>query len=297
MPAEMGVRGRTRAADCIALTKPGITAVVAMTSLFGFLLGARFAGRGLDWSLLLHTLLGTALASAGAGTLNMVLEVAEDSLMDRTKDRPLPRGRLRPEGAFLAGILLSSAGVAHLAGSVGILPAFAAGMSLMLYLAVYTPMKKTSPACALVGAASGALPPLIGWTAARGSVGPEGWSLFLVLFVWQFPHLLALWWMHRGDYARAGFKMMPVPDVEGRLTSRLAFGSTIVLLGASLVPFHLGLSGGWYVPSALLLGTAFSGFAFRFLSRRDRAAARNVFLASVIYIPALLAAMVMGGAA
>lgn len=293
-----------RLPDYLALTKPGITVVVLMTTLTGFMLASPVSfvpGPGsflpyfsLNWTVLLHTILGTALISAGAGALNMLLEVESDALMRRTKNRPLPSGRLYPEEAFFLGLLSAAIGIVHIAAMVNLSASFIAAVSLMLYLVFYTPMKKSTAFCIIIGAVSGALPPLIGWIAAKGSLTFEGWSLFLILFVWQFPHLLALGWSYRDDYVRANFKMIITSDFGGRVTGWFALISCLILLPVSWVPFWFGLSGIVYLYGSTILGFFFAATSFYFLIHRSDVSAKFLFLTSVLYMPLLLILMIFG---
>jgi len=278
--------------DFIILTKPRITLMVILTTAFGFHLAK--AGP-LNVELLVNTLIGTALSCAGAGALNMVLERRADGLMKRTMNRPVPAGRM-PAGTALAfGGMLATAGVILLAAKVNALTAGLSAATLVLYLAIYTPLKPRTSVSTIVGAVPGALPPLMGWTAATGSLAPGGWLLFGVLFFWQLPHFLALAWMYRDDYAAAGFPMLPVTDPEGESTARQILLQTCALVFVSLVPVWFGLAGGMYFASAAALGVGFLAFGVAFSLVRSRVRARRVFLASLAYLPAQLALLAYFG--
>ncbi len=269
------------------MTKPGVMGVVLMTTLFGFFLGSsRF-----DWGLLFHTLFGTAFVAAGAGILNMLLEIEPDALMDRTKNRPLPAGLIPAHHAFFLGSFSASFGIIHLCLSVGNLAGFISALSLILYLVFYTPLKLTSNMCTAVGSVAGALPPLIGFAASSGHLSLGAWSVFAILFLWQFPHLLALAWMYKDDYSKAGFKMVPIPDNSGTSTAKISLLFSVFLLAASLLPYFIHMSGPIYAVCALLLSGIFLMHAIRFSQKKDLPSARKLFIASIMYMPFLLAVM------
>jgi protoheme IX farnesyltransferase len=272
------------------LFKARLTTLVLITTAVGFHLGSVGA---LNLALLAHTLAGTALLAAGAAALNQLMERDHDAKMRRTEDRPLPSGRLRPESVLRVGVLSATLGLGWLALAVNALTAGLGATTLLLYLFLYTPLKRVTPLNTLVGAIPGALPPLMGWTAARGSVEAGGWSLFAILACWQVPHFLAIAWLHREDYARAGFAMLPVSDAEGRCTSSLALWHALGLVPVSLLPFALSQVGTSYLIGALGLGLVFAGTAFRFWRHVSPTAARRLFYVSILYLPLLLALMVM----
>jgi heme o synthase len=276
--------GRTAASDWIELTKPRITTMVVFTTMVGFVTGSPGP---VAFAALFATLAGTALVAAGAAVLNQVLERRTDALMWRTRNRPLPAGRVSPIDATLFGTLLSASGLAALSWLSGALSAAVAAVTLSSYLGVYTPLKRRTSLATLVGAVPGALPPVIGWAAARGSLDGGAAVLFGILFFWQVPHFLAIAWLYRDDYARAGFPMLPVVDHEGTLTARQAVLHSLALLLVSLAPGATGMAGSGYLVSAFVLGTALTLFAVRLASARDLAAARALFVASVFYLPAL----------
>ena len=284
MRAAVAVSARTLVADRIELAKPRITAMVVFTAFVGFVMGSAGPARG---ALLAATLVGTGLVAAGAAVLNQVLERDTDALMERTRLRPLPSGRVQPLEAVLFGALVTLAGLGLLLWACGALPASVALATWASYLFLYTPLKRRTPLATLVGAVPGALPPVIGWTAASGSLAPGAYILFAILFLWQVPHFLAIAWLYRDDYAKAGFPMLPVVDREGTFTARQAVLHSLALLLVSLFPVAAGMVGIAYPAGAFLLGAALTLFALRLLSARDLPAARGLFLASVLYLPAL----------
>jgi protoheme IX farnesyltransferase len=271
--------------DFIALTKPRITLMVVLTALFGFYLATPGP---VDVALLVNLLAGTALSCAGAGVLNMAMERRADGAMLRTRNRPVPAGRIPMGTAVSFGGILATAGVALLAVKVNGLTAALSGATLALYLLVYTPLKARTSLCTVIGAIPGALPPVMGWAAARGTLDPGAWALFGVLFFWQLPHFLAIAWMYREDYARAGYPMLPVVDPEGGSTARQVVLQTLALVLISLAPFSLGLAGRTYLAGAAALGAAFLAFGLAFALVRSRERARRLFLASLAYLPGLL---------
>jgi len=275
--------------DILELVKARLSFLVLITTLVGFLI----AWRGpFDWVLLSATLLGTALCAGGAAALNQWWERDLDSRMKRTRGRPLPSGRMSPQDALLFGLLFSVTGIAILALFANPRAAFLAFATIAIYILVYTPMKRMSSLNTLVGAIPGALPPLIGWVAARGKSGLEGGLLFATLFFWQMPHFLAIAWMYREDYKAGGCIMLTDADEDGSTTARQALLYSICLLVVTLLPGVLGFNSAIYFFGALLLGGAFSAFAAVFLLRRDRPSARNLFFASILYLPLLLGLLV-----
>jgi protoheme IX farnesyltransferase len=272
------------------LFKLRLTTLVLLTTLVGFYIGWRTS---MAYMLLLNTMLGTALVAMGAAALNQYLEREYDAKMWRTEDRPIPSGRMTPEGALIIGGVCGGAGLIYLTLAVNPLTGLLGAITLGSYLFVYTPLKRVTTLNTIIGAIPGALPPLMGWTAARGTITVEGWSLFAILFFWQLPHFLAIAWMYRDDYERAGFVMLPVVDPQGERTGRQALSHTLGLLPISLIPFLLGLVGRVYLGGALILGVAFVWSAFRFMRQTDLARARKLFYASILYLPLLLALMVL----
>jgi protoheme IX farnesyltransferase len=274
----------------VELTKPRITSLVVLTAWLGFSLAAPGQSFGRNWWL---TIIGTALVSAGASALNEYLERDLDARMRRTQTRPLPENRLTPELALGFGVLLSIGGMALLFFRLNPLTAFLAAVSEASYLFLYTPLKTRTALCTLVGAIPGAIPPMMGWTGARGSLAPAAWVLFAILFLWQLPHFLAIAWMYREDYARAGFPMLPVVDPEGGSTARMIVLYTTMLIPVTLLPARIGLTGSSYFYGALGLGVAFLIFGAITAFFRTPAHARRLLLASVFYLPALLTWMVL----
>ena len=276
---------RQRLFEYAELTKPRLTALVLVTAAAGFWMGMRSMAQ-LSW--LVPLLFGIALAVGGANALNQWSERVPDSLMQRTKRRPLPSGRLHPEEARRFGLLLSIGGVLCLAVFVNLLTAALTTLSIASYVFFYTPLKRMTPLCTLVGAIPGALPPLIGWAGARAALSIEAWALFAILFVWQLPHFLAIAMLYRDDYARAGFQMLPVLDGDGMATARETVLYGLVLLPVSLFPAFLGLAGWAYFLSAFLLSTMLFLISVRAALRRSMASTRQLFHASVLYLPLLL---------
>jgi heme o synthase len=283
-----------RWADYLELTKPRVTSLVLVTTLVGFYLGSQ---GGIDWLLLLNTLLGTALVAAGTSAFNQYVEREADGRMLRTRGRPLPAGRMEPLPALFFASVVSAAGLLHLALTVNLLTALLAALTLGSYILVYTPLKRVTSLCTLIGAIPGALPPLGGWTAAQGSVGGGGLTLFAILFVWQLPHSLAIASMYREDYARGGFAVLPVVDPEGGSTARQILAHCLLLLPVSLVPSVIGITGAAYFYGAVILGLGFAIAALPVVARGTVRAARRLLLVSVIYLPLLLALMALDRAA
>ncbi len=276
---------RSRLADYLVLVKARLSLMVLFTVAVGFILGA---GGTPDWLLLVHTLVGTGLVAAGASALNQLLERDADALMERTQDRPVPAGRIDRSEALRFGVLTSVAGFLYLAILVNPLTSFLAVVTLASYLFAYTPLKRVTAWNTLVGAIPGALPPVMGWAAATGGIDAGAASLFLIVFLWQFPHFWAIAWLYREDYARAGMKMVPILDrEEGRMTGRLMVHHCLLLLIAGVVPYLAGMAGQVYFLGATVLGLAFLGFAFRFLLDSSDVRARHVLWASLVYLPVL----------
>jgi len=274
-----------RAADFFALTKPRIVLLVVLTAAVGFYVAAP---AGTAAALFLHTLVGTALVAAGTGALNQVAEAELDGRMRRTEGRPIPAGRLdRAVGAVYAGGL-GLAGTVYLALLVNPLTALLAALTLLSYILLYTPLKRRTSLNTLVGAVPGALPILGGWTAAGAAVGAPAWALFWILFLWQLPHFLALAWLYRDDYGRAGLRMLSVEDPDGRVTFGQALLYATALLPTSLLPSVLGIAGPLYFFGALGLGLWFAGTCLVAARRPSVPAARRLFLVSIAYLPALL---------
>jgi protoheme IX farnesyltransferase len=276
---------RPRTADFFELTKPRITFLVVVTTLVGFYAGA---GTAVPMALLFHALAGTGLVASGASAFNMYLERHLDARMRRTENRPLPAGRLHSGEAFVFALLLSLAGMLYLVLMVNLLTGLLSALTFLSYLFVYTPLKTRTWFSTLVGAAPGALPTLMGWSAVTGGLSTGGWVLFSILFVWQLPHFYAIGWMHRDDYARAGFSLLPVVDETGERTSRHTIVSIVVLMIVTLLPTWIGLAGWFYFAGAMALGVWFLAKGITFVSKRDFSSARRLFLVSVCYLPLLL---------
>lgn len=272
------------------LVKARLTFLVLLTTLAGFYLAQQGP---VNWVLMTQTILGTGLLAAGAAALNQLMERRYDGLMLRTQDRPLPSDRLHPDTALIFGATCSVAGLLYLAFAVNLLTSFLGALTLASYLFLYTPLKRITTLNTAIGAVPGALPPLMGWTAARGEVNAGGWALFAILFFWQLPHFLAIAWLYRQDYAKAGFAMLPVKDPDGARTGRSAVSHTLGLLPVSLTPFLLGMSGAVYVFGAILLGAAFIWQAIQFSRELTDRRARQLFFLSIIYLPLLLGLMAL----
>jgi len=278
-------------ADYVALTKPRLNCLVVATSATGYYLG----GRGsTDVMAMTQAVAGTALAAGGAAVLNQLYERETDALMRRTRLRPLPDGRVAPADARIFGIALSLAGLLLLAARANWLAAGLALATILVYLIVYTPMKRRTPLSTLVGAVPGALPVLIGWTASHGSVALGGATLFTIVFLWQIPHFMAIAWLYRDDYGKAGFPMLSVIDPQGRRAGRQAVRYAAALVPVSLAPTFAGISGTVYFVSALVLGLALLVLAVRFAATRNDRAARALFLGSITYLPLLWIVMIAG---
>jgi protoheme IX farnesyltransferase len=284
---------RARLADYVELTKPGITTMVVLTAATGYWMGLRGE---VNHAVLLHVLAGTALASAGACALNMVLEREGDSRMRRTRSRPIPAGRIRPRDGYVFGVTLVLAGTVWLALGVGWPAGALAGVISAGYLFAYTPLKPVSSLSTLVGAQMGAAPPLIGWVAARGSLGLGAWILFAILVFWQWPHILSMAWINRPDLREVHYPLAPVFEGTGRRAARHMLAGTLALVAASLAPYFSGLAGAMYLVPAAALGLGFLALAAAFARDRTTLRARRVFLASLAYLPLLLIALALGKA-
>ncbi len=282
--------GHARWRDYLALTKPGLNALVLVTTLVGYYMASPSP---LNWVLCLKTVVGTALTAAGASVFNQFIERDLDGLMRRTADRPLPTRRLSPVRAFLFATLLAICGMFLLALTVNVLTGFLAALSLAIYLFVYTPLKRINTLSTLAGAISGALPPLLGWTGATGEIAPAAQVLFFILFLWQEPHFLAIGWKYREQYAAAGCPLYSVLDDKGQATGRQMTLYATVLLIISMLPTAFGITGLVYAASALLLGSVFVAFAWRFIRNPEKQTARAIFLTSIAYLPLLLIVMVI----
>jgi heme o synthase len=280
---------RTRASDYVALAKPRLNLLVIVSALAGYVMGGGGAASPL---LLLALLVGTALVAGGASAFNQVIEREPDALMKRTRLRPLPDGRLHVAESLVFAALLSVSGLLILAAGANGLSAAVALATLLSYVAVYTPLKRRTSFATVIGAIPGALPPVIGWAAATGTLSRGGWVLFGIVFLWQLPHFLAIAWIYRDDYARAGFPMLPVIEPDGRSTGRQALLYTAALLPLSLAPTIAGMAGTVYFIAALVLTLGFLALSFQFARTRSLPAARRLFFASIAYLPVLWILMI-----
>ena len=276
--------------DLAELVKARLTLLVLLTTAVGFYLGSESP---INYMALFHVFFGTAAAAAGAAALNQWWERRADALMRRTRTRPIPAGRMRPLQAFILGIALSVFGVGYLAIVCNGLSAVLAAITIAIYILAYTPLKRASTANTAVGAIPGAIPPMIGWSAARGSIDAGAWSLFAIVFLWQLPHFFAIAWMYREDYSRAGFRMISSDDSSGERSASQSVFFCILLLVIAGLPAFLGIVNSVYLGVELLLGGMFTAVAMRFLRMRNASAARLLFIASIAYLPLLLAALVL----
>ncbi len=283
--------GRSRANDFVALAKPRLNLLVVASALAGYVMAG---GEMLDAIRVVCTVAGTALVAGGASALNQVFERVPDSLMRRTRMRPMADGRLTPVEGITFGIALVLGGLALLAAGVNLISAAVAMATLLTYALIYTPLKRRTSFATVIGAIPGALPPVIGWAAARGLLSQGAWVLFAIVFLWQLPHFLAIAWMYREDYARAGFPMLPVIEPDGRSTARQAVFYCAALLPVSLAPTLLGMANTVYFVSALVLGLLFLTLTLRFARTRTAGDARRLFFGSIIYLPILWILMIAG---
>lgn len=274
----------SRATDLLALTKPRLNFLVVVTTIVAFYLGAQ---PETAWLVLLHTVLGTALVAGGASALNQVWEKRTDALMRRTRQRPLPAERLSERKASAWGAGLSLAGLVQLWFGVNTLSALVALLTLVSYVLCYTPLKVRTSLSTIVGAVPGALPAVLGWTAATGRWSLEAWVLFGIVFLWQMPHFLAIAWMYRDDYARAGIPLLPVVEPDGRSTGRQAVIYTAALVPVSLLPTLVGLAGATYLSGALVLAAVLLWLSLEFAATCSLAAARRLFAGTILYLPLL----------
>jgi protoheme IX farnesyltransferase len=277
-------------ADLFELVKARLTALVLLTTAVGFYLGS---GSSVDYAALFRVVFGTAAAAAGAAALNQWWERKADALMNRTRTRPVPAGRMRPSEALTFGLVLSIFGVAYLALACNQLSAVLAAITITIYIFGYTPLKRASTANTIVGAIPGAIPPVIGWAAARGAIEAGAGSLFAILLLWQLPHFFAIAWMYREDYSRAGFRMISSDDISGERSASQSVFFCILLLILGGLPAFVGIVTFAYLAIELVLGGLFIAVAMRFLRLRTREAARLLFITSIVYLPLLLAALVL----
>ena len=274
----------------ISLTKPRIALMMCITSGLGWAM----AGGRASFEFLVMSL-GVMVSSAAAGTLNQRLEIYEDGMMNRTKNRPLPRGLITPNGALAFGLILSVVGTGLVWASSNLLAAGLTLTTIVLYVCAYTPLKKITPQATWVGAAAGAIPPMIGWAAQTGSLSPKAWALFGIQFLWQIPHFLALFWIYRDEYARAGFKVMPVVHPDGGTTAVQIAIHSFTLLPAVLLPVLLGMAGLPYAVSAFVVGVIFLGLGMRASWTMAIPDARRLFLASLAFLPLIFGMLYFGG--
>ena len=276
-------------ADLLDLTKARLNLLVLITTFVGYWMGAEH----IAWLRLVQTMLGTALCAASAAAFNQLWEVKVDALMTRTADRPIVAGRMKKSAAFWIALALGSAGSVWLALAANILSAVLAASTIVIYVVLYTPLKRRTAWCTLVGAVSGAIPPVVGWAAANPHLSLGAWVLFAVLFTWQMPHFLAIAWMHRDQYRGAGLVMLKRDDQTGVATAATSFVFTLMLTAATLVPFNTGDAGGLYLGGALLINCLFFLAALNFFADRSRPVARRLFFASIIYLPLILGLMIL----
>ncbi len=279
----------SRAADFVTLTKPRLNFLVLLTTAAAYSLGAGAESAIVDFG---HTLLGTFLVAAGASALNQVWERATDRLMHRTRMRPLADMRMAPAAGRIFGLVLIAAGAAELAYFLNLLTSAVALFTAASYVLFYTPLKTRTSLSTIVGALPGALPAVIGWSAATGTLSIEGWILFGIVFMWQMPHFLAIAWMYRDEYARAGMPMLPVIQPDGRSTGRQAVIYTAALIPLSMMPTGVGLASTWYMVGALTLGAVLMVLSLEFSAKRTADTARRLFFGSILYLPILWALLV-----
>ena len=281
---------RERVLAYVELTKPRIAFMLVLTSAAGFYLAST---GNFDWVLFANSMIGIALLAFGVATLNQWVERRTDILMPRTAQRPLPSGRLSANEALIFGVLQCVVAEIYLSSLTNLLTAMLGIVVILGYVLVYTPLKTRSSACTAIGAIPGALPPLMGWTAASGDITMAAWAMFVIQFLWQFPHFLAIAWLYREEYARAGILMLPVLEPEGRLTARQIVSFAFMLLVVSLAPFFLGLASVIYLIGATILGIWFFAESIRFAWRRTNELAKRLLLASVIYLPLLFILLIL----
>jgi protoheme IX farnesyltransferase len=278
-----------RSMDFVSLAKPRLNLLVVASTLVGY---AMADGEALGVVRVAGLLLGTGLVAGGASAFNQVLERDLDALMRRTRTRPLPDERLQPAEGVLFGSAMTLAGLLMIVGATNLLAAAVALATLLTYVVVYTPLKRRSSFGTVIGAIPGALPPIIGWAAGDGALPPQAWTLFGIMFLWQLPHFLAIAWMYREDYARAGFPMLPVLEPDGRSTGRQSVVYAAALVPLSLAPTLMRMAGEVYFAGALVLGLAFLGLTLQFARTRAVRDARRVFFGSITYLPLLWILMI-----
>src|SRR6266550_3170091 len=279
--------------DYWALTKPEVNFLIVVTTFAGFYLGCTAQWRDFPFWLSINAVLGTLLVASGTGTLNQYIERRFDAQMRRTARRPLAAGRLKSSAVLWFGIVLSVVGSVYLAVAVNLLSSVLAIATLLSYLFFYTPLKRKTPLCTLVGAFPGAMPPLIGWAAASDKLNFEAWTLYAVLFLWQFPHFMAIAWMYREDYDRAGYLVLPYGRARGSFVALQTILPLVALVPLSLLPALAGQPSIFYFTGALLLSLGFFYYGAQFVLRRSSSAARRLLLASIVYLPSLFALMML----
>jgi protoheme IX farnesyltransferase len=282
---------RSRATDYVALAKPRLNMLVVASSLAGYVMGG---GEISNAARVIFTVVGTGLVAGGASAFNQVIERGPDALMRRTRLRPVPDGRLQPGESLLFAALSSALGLLILGAGVNTLSAAVALATLLTYVLLYTPLKRRTSLATVIGAIPGALPPVIGWAAARDALSQGAWVLFGIVFLWQLPHFLAIAWIYRDDYARAGFPMLPVIEPDGRSTARQATFYCAALIPVSMAPTLIGLTNTAYFVAALALGLLFMGLTLKFARTRAVADARRLFFGSIVYLPILWTLMIAG---
>jgi protoheme IX farnesyltransferase len=288
------VRTYAMVSDYWALTKPEVNFLIAMATFTGFYFGHGTEPQGFPFWLLIHTLFGTLLVASGTGTLNQYIERRFDAQMRRTARRPLAAGRLKADVVQGFGVALSAVGIIYLAIAVNALASLLAIATMLSYLFLYTPLKRKTPLCILVGAFPGAIPPLIGWAAASGKLSPEAWALYAVLFLWQFPHFMAIAWMYRDDYSRAGYLVLPSGKSKAGFMGWLTLLPLLGLNLVSLIPAFTGHAGPVYPIGALLLGSSFLYFGAQLVRRKSNLAARRLLQASIVYLPLVFILLMVG---
>ena len=281
--------------DYWAMTKPDVNSLIAITTAAAFYLGSPGGLANCPWIPLLHALFGTVLVASGAATLNQWMERQFDAKMRRTARRPVAAGRIEPRRALMVGTLLSVVGAGYLAVAANVLASLLAVVTLLSYLLLYTPLKRVTPLCTFIGAIPGAMPPLIGWAAARGHLDPEAWMLYAIVFLWQFPHFMAIAWMYRDDYERAGYLVLPHGQARVRVVIWQTVLPLLALLLVSLVRVLSGERSVLYGIAALLLSLGFWYHGVLFVRRRSGSAARQLLMASILYLPSLLVLMILQG--
>jgi heme o synthase len=282
-----------RAADYWTLTKPEVNLLIGVTTAAGFSLAGAGHGQGVSITGLVHTVVGTLLVASGTGTLNQLLERRFDALMRRTASRPIAAGRIAPWHALVFGVVLATAGTLELAVAVNRLSSLLALATMASYLLVYTPLKRKTPLCTLIGALPGAAPPLIGWAGATGALSVEAWILYSMVFLWQFPHFMAIVWMYREDYRRAGYRVVPRDKPIVPFVLCQAMIPLLVLVPLSLTPVFFGRAGLVYLATALALGAGFIYRADQFAVHQSNAMARRLLLTSIVYLPLIFIALVL----